>query len=189
MFRIAKGKIINQGESRIVYDYPFDNKWVIKELKLFPRSHYRDYRKYMLDLNYLEFLTYKNFKFHRLDWLLSPCFYFKKHLLMKKVNSVHNFSETPMIFSDHVSNWGCLHGNLVCIDYDFMFFYNSNFLNPKERKLTSTFSGLYLFYDQEDYIKRMQKKFSINYLPFTYKVIRNKFHLKKILKHNRKMIS
>lgn len=59
MFTIAKGELIGKGKSRLVYEHRNDKKFVIKQLRLIPKLKYKNYEKYMIDKNYMEYLSYK----------------------------------------------------------------------------------------------------------------------------------
>lgn len=180
------GRLIGEGDSRIVYEHPYNKNIVIKKRKKKKES--------ILDENYLEWLNYCNFKKYNLQHWLSPCFYSytDEKLYMQraeKVIDIPNYN-VPTIFSNRRKNWGLLNNKLVSIDYDFLILRNIKKKDINSIKRLYKKSGkLILFENTYNYISACLKKHTnidINY--FSPQIINSKLMLKKMLQNQSKLI-
>jgi hypothetical protein len=174
-----KKKMIAKGSSRCIYvddKYP---DWVIK------KKHLKS--KHFIDENYLEYLVYKNFcKFGKSNWL-SPCYYFNHNLYMKKVSKIDETKKfnVPTLFSRSGKNWGILQNQIVCIDYDWLFYKNLNIKQDIKsvKRLKQSSYGIYVFEDMYKYLNKiLGKHTNIEIRDLNPIIIKNKFMLENILK-------
>lgn len=173
-----KGNYIGRGRSRKIFECKnFPDQIIKKRSRSRPNGH-------IIDENYMEYLNYKNLSKMNMHHWIAPCKYLSnKNLLMKKIISLPKEKYfIPKIFSKSRKNWGLLNNNLVCIDYDFLILPNSPIFYNKSKKIKSKTNCLYVFRDHLIYLNQIQKKYNIKKFPFTYKLIKNKFFLKKLFK-------
>ena len=111
-FSFLLGEKLGEGETRAVYDYAFDNNWVVKIAKKHPNDNVIEFDIWHLIKNSSESKWFAECK-----WL-SPSGHI---MLQRKTKPIKYLPDLlPNVFTDiHLRNFGKIGNQVVCHDYAF----------------------------------------------------------------------
>ena len=132
-FRFMLGEKIGEGESRAVYDYILDDRYVVKIAKKYPNNNINEYETWQL-VKEAPNLS----KWFAKVKVISPC----GHIMLQRKTKPCNFlpDKLPNFFTDiKADNFGYIGTRFVCHDYAFTnrrlwYYHNIKMVSSKVRK-------------------------------------------------------